>query len=321
MNFNNIKALIADDMALVNEQLLKALDSDVSLIEDIGQHIIASGGKRIRPVTVLLVSKALGLEGKAPILTANIIELIHTATLLHDDVVDGSDMRRGKATANIAFGNAASVLTGDFIYSRAFELMCELGNMPVLNVLAKASNCIAAGEVQQLQNCNNPDIIVEDYLHVIYSKTAKLFEAAAHVPAVLAGVDAKTLQAMIDYGKHLGTAFQLIDDVIDYRSDAETMGKNVGDDLAEGKATLPLIHVLEHGDTEQQQIIRQAIIQGEADVDKIKTILEDTGALDATFDAAMSEAQKAKAACELLPDSAAKKALMALCQLAVERNQ
>lgn len=320
MNFNEIKALIANEMTQVDEQLFAALKSDVSLIEDIGEHIIASGGKRIRPVLVLLVSKALGLDGKAPIITANIIELIHTATLLHDDVVDSSDMRRGKDTANIAFGNAASVLTGDFIYSRAFELMCELDNMKVLHVLAQASNCIAAGEVQQLQNCNNPEITVDDYMHVIYSKTAKLFEAAAHVPAVLMNSDEKIRQSMIDYGKHLGTAFQIIDDVIDYRSDSETMGKNVGDDLAEGKATLPLIYVLQNGNTEQQQIIRQAIIQGKADIDQIKVILNDTGALDYAFDIAQAEAAKAKVACKPLTDSDSTNALIALADLAISRE-
>lgn len=321
MKYNDIKQLIASEMAEVDQKLQQTLHSDVDLIEDIAEHIIQSGGKRIRPVLVILASKLMSLAGDAPVLTANIIELIHTATLLHDDVVDKSDLRRGKKTANTVFGNAASVLTGDFIYSRSFELMVELQNLEVMDVLAKASNRIAAGEVQQLENCNNPDITVDDYLDVIYSKTAKLFEAACHVPAVLADLDDKQTQAMIDFGKHIGTAFQLADDVIDYRSDSETMGKNMGDDLAEGKATLPLIYAMQHGSEEQAALIRKAIKQGQTDqVEAIVEILNQTGALDHTQNCAEQEADKAKYALSVLPQNKYSQAMSALCDLAVQRS-
>lgn len=321
MNFKEIKALIETEMQSVDHHLRSTLHSDVDLIEDIAEHIVESGGKRIRPVLVILASKLIGLEGKAPVLTANIVELIHTATLLHDDVVDNSDRRRGQKTANNVFGNAAAVLTGDFIYSRSFELMCALENLEVMDVLAKASNRIAAGEVQQLENCNNPNITVDDYLSVIYAKTAKLFEAACHVPAVLAQLPKAQTQALIDFGKHIGTAFQLADDVIDYRSDSETMGKNMGDDLAEGKATLPLIYAMAHGTAAQKELIRTAIEQGQTDqVDAIVEILNETGALDHTQACAEAEAEKAKTALQHLPKNNYASAMAALCDLAVKRQ-
>lgn len=321
MTFNEIKDLIQNEMDSVDNLLRETLSSDVDLIEDIAEHIVESGGKRIRPVLVILASKLIDLSGNKPVITANIIELIHTATLLHDDVVDNSDLRRGQKTANTLFGNAASVLTGDFIYSRSFELMCQLEDLKVMEVLAQASNRIAAGEVQQLENCNNPDITVENYLSVIYAKTAKLFEAACHVPGVLKQVDNKQLQALIDFGKHIGTAFQLADDVLDYQSDAETMGKNMGDDLAEGKATLPLIYAMKHGNADQVALIRHAIEQGQTDqVEAIVQILNETGALDHTQECAEAEADKAKAALECLPKNQYADALNALCDLAVRRK-
>ncbi len=331
-SFPEILELIQPELLQVNLQLKKALKSDVNLIQDIGEHIINSGGKRIRPVLVLLSSKALGLTGIQPILTANIIELIHTATLLHDDVVDGSELRRGKPCANISFGNAASVLTGDFLYSRAFELMCELNNLPIMKVLAAASNKIAEGEVQQLEHCHNPDISEQIYFEIIYAKTAKLFEAACHVPAVLAQASPEITQAFINYGKYLGTAFQIIDDVIDYESDPDQMGKNMGDDLAEGKTTLPLIIAMKLGSEAQKNFIRNLIKTGELDTIPealltISEILKSTQALKIARELAKQEALKALKALEALEpigriqDSPlhAIHALKNLCELAWSR--
>lgn len=337
IDFSQILKLIELDLLQVNSQLKKALKSDVNLIQDIGDHIINSGGKRIRPVLVLLASKALGLQGIQPILTANIIELIHTATLLHDDVVDGSELRRGKPCANITFGNAASVLTGDFLYSRSFELMCELNNLPIMKVLAEASNKIAEGEVQQLEHCHNPEISRNIYFEIIYAKTAKLFEAACHVPAVLAQANPEITQAFINYGKYLGTAFQIIDDVIDYESDSDQMGKNMGDDLAEGKTTLPLIIAMEQGTQDQTNFIKNLIKTGDfknnpENILNISKILKQTQALKISRELAKQEAMKALEALETLgqiQDSPlqinqdaqnAIQALQSLCELAWSRR-
>ncbi len=320
MDFQSILNTVESELTLVNQGLQEALNSEVSLIKEIGNHLISSGGKRIRPLLVLLTAKTLGLSNKTTILTANIIELIHTATLLHDDVVDESALRRGKPCANITFGNAASVLTGDFLYSRAFELMCELNNLEVMQVLAQASNKIAEGEVHQLQNCHNPDITENIYFEVIYAKTAKLFEAACHVPAVLAQSNLLITQSLINYGKHLGTAFQIIDDVIDYESDPESSGKSMGDDLTEGKTTLPLILAMQNGSAVQKKLIQTAIKTGSRDnLDNILAILKQTQALELSRARAKIESQKAQEALNFLPQNESLKPLRALCELAANR--
>ncbi|MEP2613840.1 polyprenyl synthetase family protein, partial [Marinobacter alexandrii] len=244
MTAQRIYDTVADDFSRVNELIIQRLSSDVPLVEKIAQYIIESGGKRLRPLLVLLSSQATGYAGNNHLKLAAVIEFLHTATLLHDDVVDTSDMRRGRSTANARWGNAPSVLVGDFLYARAFEMMVELESLPIMNVLSHATAVIAEGEVMQLMNVKNPDLTEEQYMKVIHNKTAMLFEAASHSGALLAGASQQQEKALQDYGKHLGLAFQLVDDVLDYRGDAETMGKNVGDDLAEGKATLPLIHAM-----------------------------------------------------------------------------
>ena len=262
MNLEKINELTAQDMAGVNAAILEQLNSDVQLINQLGYYIVSGGGKRIRPMIAVLAARAVGYEGNAHVTIAALIEFIHTATLLHDDVVDESDMRRGKATANAAFGNAASVLVGDFIYTRAFQMMTSLGSLKVLEVMSEAVNVIAEGEVLQLMNVNDPDITEENYMRVIYSKTARLFEAAAQCSGILAGCTPEEEKGLQDYGRYLGTAFQLIDDLLDYNADGEQLGKNVGDDLNEGKPTLPLLHAMHHGTPEQAQMIRTAIEQG-----------------------------------------------------------
>ena len=262
MNLEKINELTAQDMAGVNAVILEQLNSDVQLINQLGYYIVSGGGKRIRPMIAVLAARALGYQGNAHVNIAALIEFIHTATLLHDDVVDESDMRRGKATANAAFGNAASVLVGDFIYTRAFQMMTQLGSLKVLEVMSEAVNVIAEGEVLQLMNCNDPDITEESYMRVIYSKTARLFEAAAQCSGILADATEEQEKALQDYGRYLGTAFQLIDDLLDYSADGQTLGKNVGDDLNEGKPTLPLLHAMRNGNAEQEKMIREAIEQG-----------------------------------------------------------
>ncbi|WP_278802969.1 polyprenyl synthetase family protein, partial [Marinobacter nauticus] len=244
MTAQRIYDTVADDFSRVNDLIIKRLASDVPLVEKIAQYIIESGGKRLRPLLVLLASQAAGYQKDDHLKLAAVIEFLHTATLLHDDVVDTSDMRRGRSTANAKWGNAPSVLVGDFLYARAFEMMVELQSLPIMNVLSHATAVIAEGEVMQLMNVKNPDLSEDQYMVVIHNKTAMLFEAASHTGALLAGASAEQENALKDYGKHLGLAFQLVDDVLDYQGDAETMGKNVGDDLAEGKTTLPLIYAM-----------------------------------------------------------------------------
>ena len=244
MTLDEIKLLSQDDMTAVNQHIFSQLSSDVALINQLGIYIVNSGGKRLRPLLAVLAARALGYQGQQHITLATIIEFIHTATLLHDDVVDESMLRRGKETANAVFGNQASVLVGDFLYTRSFQLMVSLGQMRVMQILADATNIIAEGEVLQLMNVNDPDTTEESYMQVIYCKTAKLFEAATQLAAVLSGKDEAIVEAMKAYGMHLGTAFQLIDDVLDYQANVDELGKNIGDDLAEGKPTLPLIHAL-----------------------------------------------------------------------------
>lgn len=321
MQAQQILDTVAQDFEHVNKLIIEQLSSDVPLVEKIAHYIVESGGKRMRPLLVLLTSNAFGYEGSDRIKLATIIEFLHTATLLHDDVVDTSDLRRGKATANAKWGNAPSVLVGDFLYSRAFQMMVQINSMPIMNILSDATNIIAEGEVFQLMNCKNPDVSEEDYMAVIKSKTAMLFQAASHSGAVLAGASVEQEKALSDYGLHLGMAFQLIDDVLDYTGSADDMGKNVGDDLAEGKPTLPLIYAMKHGSEDQSQLIRNAIRKGGLeDLSLIKEAVQATGALDYTIRCAKDEAEKAKFCLDGLKASPYKEALLALAELAVKRN-
>jgi octaprenyl-diphosphate synthase len=322
MTLDEIRQLSQDDMAAVNQHIFTQLTSDVALINQLGIYIVNSGGKRLRPLLAVLAARALDYQGNQHVTLATIIEFIHTATLLHDDVVDESMLRRGKETANAVFGNQASVLVGDFLYTRAFQLMVGLGRMRVMEILADATNIIAEGEVLQLMNINDPNTTEQSYMQVIYCKTAKLFEAATQLAAVLAERDETTISAMQAYGMHLGTAFQLIDDVLDYQADVAELGKNIGDDLAEGKPTLPLLHALKHGNAEQQQLIHSAIVDGNglAHLEAILTAMQQTGAFDYTRKKAEQEAQMAKDAIAFLPESAYKQALITLADIAVERN-
>ncbi|MGL5264731.1 MAG: octaprenyl diphosphate synthase, partial [Plesiomonas shigelloides] len=291
------------------------------LINQLGYYIISGGGKRIRPMIAVLAARALDYQGHGHITVAALIEFIHTATLLHDDVVDESDLRRGKATANAAFGNAASVLVGDFIYTRAFQMMTSLDSMRILQLMASATNVIAEGEVQQLMNCNDPDISEDNYMQVIYSKTARLFEAAAQSSAILAGASEQQELAMQDYGRYLGTAFQLIDDLLDYSAGNE-LGKNLGDDLNEGKPTLPLLHAMHNGTPEQAAMIRKAIEEGNGRdlLDPVLAAMQACGSLAYTQQRAEEEADKAIQALSCIPDSPYREALIGLAHLAVHRN-
>lgn len=312
---------IAEGMAQVDEVIRTRLASDVALIEQISHYIIGAGGKRIRPRLVLLFAEALGHEGPEPYEAAAIVEFIHTATLLHDDVVDESSLRRGRATANALFGNAASVLVGDFLYSRAFQMMVSLNRMRVLDVLADATNVIAEGEVLQLMNMHDPDLAVADYLRVIRYKTAKLFEASARLGAVIANAPPEIEEACADYGRALGTAFQLVDDLLDYEGDTHALGKNVGDDLREGKPTLPLLVAMERGTPEERALIRHAIERGEVErLPEIVAVVRRTGALQATRDAARTEAQQASERLFVLPPSRAREALLEFSARSVERS-
>ncbi|WP_437608579.1 octaprenyl diphosphate synthase [Erwinia sp. V71] len=322
MNLEQINELTAQDMAAVNETILAQLNSDVSLINQLGYYIISGGGKRIRPMIAVLAARAIHYTGSQHITVAALIEFIHTATLLHDDVVDESDMRRGKATANAAFGNAASVLVGDFIYTRAFQMMTSLGSLRVLALMSEAVNVIAEGEVLQLMNCNDPDITEESYMRVIYSKTARLFEAAAQSSAILADATEAQEKALQDYGRYIGTAFQLIDDLLDYSADGKTLGKNVGDDLSEGKPTLPLLHAMKHGNAEQSAMIRSAIEEGNGRhlLEPVLETMRQCGSLEWTRNRAEQEADKAIAALQALPESPWRSALEALAHMSVQRE-
>ncbi|RDH98210.1 octaprenyl diphosphate synthase [Schlegelella thermodepolymerans] len=308
-------------MAEVDALIRKRLSSEVALINQIGHYIVSAGGKRIRPMLVLLVANALGFRGPERHELAAVVEFIHTATLLHDDVVDESELRRGRETANALFGNAPSVLVGDFLYSRAFQMMVSVNRMRVLQILADATNVIAEGEVLQLMNMHDPDIDVPAYLKVIRYKTAKLFEASARLGAVLADAPAAVEEACADYGRSLGTAFQLIDDALDYEGSTATLGKNVGDDLREGKPTLPLLIAIERGTPEQRELVRKAIEHGEVErLPEIIRIVTETGALEATREAARAEAQRARSALDLIPPSPFREALLELCVRSVDRS-
>ncbi|WP_098497372.1 octaprenyl diphosphate synthase [Collimonas sp. PA-H2] len=316
---------IAADMDAVNAVIRRQLHSEVPLVNQIAEYIISAGGKRLRPVLVLLMARACGYAGDKHHELAAVIEFIHTATLLHDDVVDESSLRRGRQTANALFGNAASVLVGDFLYSRAFQMMVAVDNARVMQIVADATNVIAEGEVLQLLNMHNPDVSEENYLQVIRSKTAKLFEAAAQLGVLIAGADDAATEAAIEaageYGRSLGTAFQLIDDVLDYSGNASDIGKNVGDDLREGKPTLPLIYLMSHGTPEQRELVRSCIENGdEQHFDEILAAITTSGALDYTRQEAEKAAQRAATAIAGLPNSQFKDSLLQLSVFAVDRN-
>ncbi|MFT5645223.1 MAG: octaprenyl-diphosphate synthase [Janthinobacterium sp.] len=318
---NTLASTIAADMDAVNMVIRRKLHSEVSLVNQIAEYIISAGGKRIRPALVLLIAKAHAYDGAAHHELAAVVEFIHTATLLHDDVVDESSMRRGRQTANALFGNAASVLVGDFLYSRSFQMMVALDNMRVMRILSDATNVISEGEVLQLLNMHNPDVSEESYLEVIRCKTAKLFEAAAELGALIAGASDIDIEAAAEYGRSLGTAFQLIDDVLDYAGDAAEIGKNVGDDLREGKPTLPLIYLIENGTPQQREMVRLCIEQGdEQQFDAVLAAITSSGALDYTRNKAEAAAKRAADAIKNLPDSAYKQSLLQLCSFAVDRN-
>ena len=320
-NAASLLAPIAEDMQQVNRVIRHRLASDVMLINQISEYIISAGGKRLRPALLLLVAGALGETTGHRHELAAVVEFIHTATLLHDDVVDESDLRRGRQTANALFGNAASMLVGDFLYSRSFQMMVGVGKMRVMEILSEATNIISEGEVLQLLNMHDADVDEARYMQVIRYKTAKLFEAAAQLGAVLSGSDAKTEAAAAEFGRRIGTAFQIMDDWLDYTGTAESMGKNAGDDLREGKPTLPLIYLMEHGTAEQAALAREAIEQGSTD--KFDTIFEaitKSGALDHTLKCARQEAQAAANAISSFPDSIYKENLLELCSYSTARQ-
>lgn len=318
---HQINPLIEPQFDAVTDYIINHLGSNVPLVENIGHYIVESGGKRLRPLLVLLAANACGYEGKQHIPLAALIEFIHTATLLHDDVVDNSELRRGNATANAKWGNAPSVLVGDFLYSRSFQVMVEIGNMAIMEVISNATTVIAEGEVLQLMNQRNPDTSEESYMSVILGKTAMLFEAATESGAILAGADDTAREALRLYGRHLGIAFQLVDDVMDYLSSSEEMGKNVGDDLAEGKATLPLIYAMRTGSDEERALIRDAIRRGGLeDLAPILDIVQRTGAIDYTRSRAQEQVKLARAALTQLPLSSFRDTLDTLATLAVART-
>ncbi|HZF28838.1 MAG TPA: octaprenyl diphosphate synthase [Gammaproteobacteria bacterium] len=316
-----LRATVGDDWGDVNRVIVRRLGSDVALVNQVAHHIIHNGGKRLRPLAVLLAARACGCHGQDHITAAAIIEFIHTATLLHDDVVDSSGLRRGRQTANALFGNQASVLVGDFLYSRAFQMMVELKALRILDVMANATNTIAEGEVLQLMNCNNPDTSETDYMEVIYRKTAKLFEAGARIGAILAGQDETLEQALVSYGRHLGQAFQLVDDALDYDATPEEFGKNIGDDLAEGKPTLPLIFAMAHGSAAERHMIREAIeTGGTRNLTSIQLAIETSGGLRYTAERARQEVEIAINALAPLPPSKFRDGLLGLAQFAIHRR-
>ena len=320
-SLESIRDPIAADLLIVDDVIRRRLDSDVVLIRTISQYIVGSGGKRLRPALVLLAANAFGATGPARHELAAVIEFIHTATLLHDDVVDESSLRRGRKTANAEFGNAASVLVGDFLYSRAFQMIVDAGSLRIMKVLADATNVIAEGEVLQLLNVHDADTDEESYLRVIRYKTAKLFQAACQVGAILGGATPEAERALAEYGMHLGTAFQLVDDVLDYSGDLTETGKNLGDDLAEGKPTLPLIRVMQAGTEEERRLVRHAIEHGgKGDLEAVVAALHRTEALDYARARAREEAAEATARLALLPDSPCRDSLLQLALFSVERK-
>jgi len=321
MDLSEIRAPVAEDMQIVDRLILRRLKSNVALINQIGHYIIKSGGKRLRPLTVLLSARACGYQGDRHTDLAAVVELIHTATLLHDDVVDGSELRRSRETINSVWGNQGSVLVGDFLYSRAFEMMVDLNNMRVMDVLSHATNRIAEGEVLQLLNCNDPDTTEARYLEVIERKTATLFEAGTRLGAVLAQAPEEMEVAAAQCGLQLGIAFQLVDDALDYRADDDRLGKNLGDDLAEGKPTLPIIRAMEVGTERERALLRRAVESGGRDqIDAVAEAIESTAAIDYTTSVARRYAQLAKKAAGMLPESAQRTALKKLADFTVART-
>jgi octaprenyl-diphosphate synthase len=321
LSVKQLFAPIAADMQAVDAVIRTRLHSDVALIRQVAEYIVQSGGKRLRPALVLFTAGAMGYKGTHHHELAAVVEFIHTATLLHDDVVDESDLRRGNKTANAIYGNAGAVFVGDFMYSRAFQMMVGVDSMHVMRVLADATNVIAEGEVLQLLNCHNADVVIDDYLRVIRYKTAKLFEAAARLGGIVGGADTEVEDRLAAFGMHLGTAFQLIDDVLDYSADEADTGKHLGDDLAEGKPTLPLIHVMQHGTPEQAALVRNAIEQGgRNDFACVLAAIQASGALAETRRYAQAEAKLAIEAISVLPPSNFKDALLQLSDFAVQRN-
>jgi octaprenyl-diphosphate synthase len=318
---NDVLAPIAADMQAVDAVIRERLASDVSLINTIADYIIGAGGKRLRPAVLLLLARALGYRGTAHVLLAAVIEFIHTATLLHDDVVDESDLRRGRATANARFGNAASVLVGDFLYSRSFQMMVDAGSMRVMRILADATNRIAEGEVLQLLSVHDPSVNEERYFNVVERKTATLFEAGARIAAVLGGADRLVEERCANYGASLGRAFQIVDDILDYSGHAQDIGKRLGDDLREGKVTLPLIHALRSAAPDQRELVVQAVREGHGDFEAIARIVADNGSIAYSGQIAAKEVQAAKAALSGLPDSAYMRSLLDLLAFAVGRDR
>ncbi len=321
MDIEDVRGLVRDDIGAVDALILKRLHSDIALINELGRYIVNSGGKRLRPLLVLLASRACGYRGSHHTELAAVIEFIHTATLLHDDVVDASELRRGNETANAIWGNEAAVLVGDFLYSRAFEMMVSVGSMKVMEILSTTTNIIAEGEVLQLLNCHDPDTTEERYRDVIRYKTAKLFEASSQLGAVIGQQPPAIEQAMARYGMHLGTAFQLIDDALDYGASNQDIGKNVGDDLAEGKPTLPLIHAMKHGTPAQTKAIRHAIEHGGLEhIGTVMDAIESTQAIAYTAQSAQQEADLAIEALAAIPASPYKEALYGLAEFSVNRS-
>lgn len=316
-----VKALVSADMQAVDACIRDRLRSDVALVNQIGEYIISAGGKRLRPTLVLLSARANSYEGEKHVDLAAIIEFIHTATLLHDDVVDESELRRGRDTANAVWGNAASVLVGDFLYSRSFQMMVDVNNLEIMSILADTTNTIAAGEVLQLMTMGNPATSEESYLQVIEKKTAKLFEAAARLGAVIAGQPKETETALANYGLNLGMAFQVADDLLDYASDAETLGKNIGDDLAEGKVTLPLIYMLKHGTKDQRALVMTALeAHGSRGVQEVSAAVRASGALEYCYESAQAYVHNAQASLHVLPDSRYRDAMSELADFALART-
>ena len=320
MDLNAVQTLIKTEMHQVNEVINQHLCSDVGLVKQLGNYIIGGGGKRLRPMLTLLCARACGYQGQNHIQVAAIIEFIHTATLLHDDVVDASTMRRGKKPAHEVWGNEATVLVGDFLYSRAFQMMVDIDQMQVMDILAKTTNTIAEGEIMQLLSRHDPNITEEQYIHIIQSKTAKLFEAAARLGAILGHCNQETEQAISSYGRHLGIAFQLIDDSLDYDANVQDVGKNIGDDLAEGKPTLPLIHAIKTGNTQQRQQIKQAITNGGLeDIDRVIHIITATQSIAYTRELAHTEKNRALSYLSCLETTRYQQALVALANFSVKR--
>ncbi len=321
MTIERIRALVADDFNAVNQLIVNKIQSQIGLIDDLSHHIVESGGKRLRPLLVLLSSKACGYIGSSHIDLAAMIEFFHTATLLHDDVVDESTLRRGRQTANSIWGSKASILVGDYLFTQSVQLMVEVANLDILKLMANSSHQISCGEVQQLANKHNSALSFDDYFDVIRSKTALLFAAATGIGPILGNSSKETQKNLYDYGLHLGNAFQLIDDALDYCSDATTLGKNIGDDLADGKITLPLIHALKYGSETQKHQIKTSLEQGSLDyLPEILQAIADTKAIEFTRNAAMKEIDKALSALNIVPESDYKKALIDLAQFAIERS-